>query len=356
MRVQMLFMVTVVAVVSVATTGVAQQGRAAQATAVPDVQKLGPQVGSTVPDFSLPDQNGRTRTLRSLMGPKGLMLVFSRSADWCPYCKTQLVEIQGRLEELRRGGLGVAVITYDSVEVLADFGRRRQVTLPLLSDKGSAVIRRYGILNTTVDPKNENFGYPFPGTFMLDTRGVVTSRFFEQAFQERSTVSSVLVRLGNQIALPATTVKSPQMTITSYVTDQTVAPGTRFSVVLDVTPGPKMHVYAPGVTGGYRPIGLTLELPPGLRASTAQYPPSEEYVFEPLNERVQVYQKPFRIVQDVVVDSTPAGVAALGKQLALKGTLRYQACDDSICFNPQTVPLTWTVAVRELDRERVARP
>jgi hypothetical protein len=184
---------------------------------------------------------------------------------------------------------------------------------------------------------------------------VVTSRFFDQAFQERSTVSSVLVRLGSQLALPATTVKSPQMTVTSYVSDQAVAPGTHFSVVLDVTPGPRMHVYAPGVAGGYRPIGLTLELPPGLRAGSAQYPASEEYVFEPLNERVQVYQKPFRIVQDVVVESTPAAVAALGKQVTLKGTLRYQACDDKICFNPQTMPLTWTIAVRELVRERVPR-
>ena len=47
-----------------------------------DVSKLGPQVGGRVPDFSLPDQNGKTRTLQSIMGPKGAMLVFLRSADW----------------------------------------------------------------------------------------------------------------------------------------------------------------------------------------------------------------------------------------------------------------------------------
>ena len=49
---------------------------------LPDVQKLGPQAGDHVPDFTLLDQNGRSRTLTSLMGPKGLMLVFFRSADW----------------------------------------------------------------------------------------------------------------------------------------------------------------------------------------------------------------------------------------------------------------------------------
>src|SRR5262245_44166960 len=54
----------------------------ARAQALPDVQKLGPQVGDRVPDFTLRDQDGRQRTLASLIGPKGLMLVFFRSADW----------------------------------------------------------------------------------------------------------------------------------------------------------------------------------------------------------------------------------------------------------------------------------
>jgi hypothetical protein len=47
-----------------------------------DVSKLGPQVGERIPDFSLPDQNGKKQTLQSIMGPKGAMLVFIRSADW----------------------------------------------------------------------------------------------------------------------------------------------------------------------------------------------------------------------------------------------------------------------------------
>ena len=65
-------------------------GLVAQATAqqpapqpvLPDVQKLGPQIGTRVPDFTLLDQKGQPRTLTSLIGPKGLMLVFFRSADW----------------------------------------------------------------------------------------------------------------------------------------------------------------------------------------------------------------------------------------------------------------------------------
>ena len=49
---------------------------------LPEVERFGPQIGERVPDFSLVDQFGEMRDLESLMGPNGLMLVFSRSADW----------------------------------------------------------------------------------------------------------------------------------------------------------------------------------------------------------------------------------------------------------------------------------
>ena len=42
----------------------------------------GPAVGSTVPALEMKDLNGKTQTLSSLSGSKGLMLVFFRSADW----------------------------------------------------------------------------------------------------------------------------------------------------------------------------------------------------------------------------------------------------------------------------------
>ncbi len=47
-----------------------------------DGVKTGPKIGERVPDFALPDQNGQERSLHELMGPKGLLLVFLRSADW----------------------------------------------------------------------------------------------------------------------------------------------------------------------------------------------------------------------------------------------------------------------------------
>ncbi len=55
---------------------------AAQEREPVDVSKLGPQVGELVPDFSLPDQNGRVWTRDSILGPNGAILLFHRSADW----------------------------------------------------------------------------------------------------------------------------------------------------------------------------------------------------------------------------------------------------------------------------------
>ena len=44
--------------------------------------KTGPEVGSTLPSFEALDQNGRPQNLKSILGPKGALLVFFRSADW----------------------------------------------------------------------------------------------------------------------------------------------------------------------------------------------------------------------------------------------------------------------------------
>lgn len=267
------------------------------------------------------------------------------------------MELQGRAKELEKAGMGLAAIVYDPPAVLAEFASRRGIAFPLLSDAGSAAIKRYGILNTTVPETNRLRGYPFPGTFTLNRRGVVTARFFEQAYQERQTVASVLVRLGGALDLPATKTSAGHIEITSFATDRVAAPGTRFSIVLDVTPGPRIHVYAPGVKG-YRAIALRVHPQPGLVVGDAIFPAPETYHFKPLDEHVLVYQGPFRIIQDVMLDPSRQAAAALKglTRMTIGATLDYQACDDKLCFLPQSVPLSWTIDVRPLDTERAKSP
>ena len=237
--------------------------------------------------------------------------------------------------------------------MLADFAARRGITFPLLSDQGSAVIKQYGILNTTVAATSSNYGIPFPGTFFLDANGVVTSRLFEAAYQERDTITSALVRRGAKVDVPAVKVAASKLTFTTFITDAVAAPGTHFSIVVDAVPGPRVHVYAPGVAG-YKPISLEVQPQPALIVRAHQFPKPEDYVFKPLNEHVAVYQRPFRIVQDLEIDPSPQAAGALKdrSEMTIRGSLAYQACDDSVCFAPQSVPLSWTIGLRALDRDR----
>jgi hypothetical protein len=90
-----------------------------------------------------------------------------------------------------------------------------------------------------------------------------------------------------------------------------------------------------------------------VRISRPRYPASEIYHFKPLDERVAVFQKPFRLVHEVVLEGNPKAQAAMRGEtsLTVSGTLDYQACDDKICYNPVSVPVSWTVELRPLVRE-----
>ena len=292
------------------------------------------------------------------------------------------MELQGRLKELQDKGLGLAAISYDPPETLADFSSRRGITFPLLSDAGSATIARYGLLNplpeeaqgpnkddpavkaevqkyvSVVRPNAAMIGIAFPGTFILDRRGYVTSRFFEDFYIERNTVSNLMMKVGGKASsVAATKVATAHLDLTTYPSDAAVAPGNRFSLALAVVPHARIHIYAPGATG-YRIVGITITPQPFVRVLPMPFPKPETYFFKPLNERVPVYQKPFTLVQELILEGTPAAQAALrGKDaLTLSGALEYQACDDKVCFNPTSVPLFWTLTLRPLVTERPAKP
>ena len=204
------------------------------------------------------------------------------------------------------------------------FADAKRIAFPMLSDVGSVVIHRYDLLNREMrrllnremrratpeepEPRDtdgflEHYGIPYPGTFVLDPDGRVTARFFEPRYQERFTVSSIAVRLGDPLAgtdREATGVATNHLELLAYPSDTVVVPGNRVALVLEVTPKPSMHVYAPG-DHSYRVIGLTVNAPRFIEAHDVTYTESETYHFEPLDERVPVYQKPFRLIQDVTI-------------------------------------------------------
>jgi hypothetical protein len=56
--------------------------QAKHVNATNDGYATGPEPGQRIPGFTLPDQDGVSRSLPNLAGPNGLLLVFYRSADW----------------------------------------------------------------------------------------------------------------------------------------------------------------------------------------------------------------------------------------------------------------------------------
>lgn len=293
------------------------------------------------------------------------------------------MELQDQLAALAEEGIGIAAVSYDSTEVLADFARRRGITFPLLSDDDSKVITEFGILNTVAEeglgPDADNpevqadvaryvsvfgasqliVGTPYPGTFMVDRRGRVTSRFFEEFYRERNTTSNVMLKLGVGVSpIEAVQGETAHLKFTAYPSNSTVTVGTRFSLALEVEPGENMHVYAPGAEEkGYRVIGFNLAPNPLARVEPVAYPESEIYYFEPLDEHVPVYQDKFTLLQEIVMDASREAETVMGEldALTLTGTLEYQACDDAICFLPQSVPVSFTLDLELPDRQRANR-
>ena len=125
---------------------------------------------------------------------------------------TQLVELQDRVDEFKSAGFDVYVVSYDSQPSLARFADRYGITYDLLSDAGSAVIRRFGILNTIIDPGDRQarpyYGIPYPWTYVVDASGVVTEKFFNRHYATRTSPTTILDKaLGRALTRPESPVE-----------------------------------------------------------------------------------------------------------------------------------------------------
>jgi hypothetical protein len=139
-----------------------------------------------------------------------------------------------------------------------------------------------------------------------------------------------------------------QLTVTTSQSASAATPGSVISLFVDVAPKPKMHVYAPEQAGGYIRVELDLDDDKAFKPSRPIFPKASNYYFAPLNVTFKVYGKPFRIRQDLTLARTAALTrrAAASEPLAITGTLRYQACDDEVCYRPDEVAVKWTIALR----------
>ncbi len=248
------------------------------------------------------------------------------------------MELQQHLDEFTAAGIRVLAVSYDTVEELATFAEAYGIRYPLLSDLGSEVIRRYGILNTTLEPDHKNYGIPFPGAYVLDPDGRVVEKSFFQQYQVRPAAQSVL---RDAFGVDFEVRDNPRA--------ETGAPGVRVEAVLgasslafmrrvpllvrfDVDEG--LHLYGEPIPDGYIPTTVTVSAPEGIEAGTPVPPSTHPFRVEGLADEFLVFDG--RAEFEIPLTAT----VREGGPFTLEVTVRFQACDDRQCFLPQERTLT----------------
>jgi len=133
-----------------------------------------------------------------------------------------------------------------------------------------------------------------------------------------------------------------RLTVAASADALAVVPGRPIVLRFDMVPAAGIHVYAPG-NPDYIPVSVTLAPQAGLQAQPPVYPPAEKYVFGELKETVKVYNRPFQVRQQIVIGR--AAAKAAGTSITIAGSVRFQACDDKVCFPPATLPVSITLPV-----------
>ncbi|MGH9543781.1 MAG: peroxiredoxin family protein [Terriglobales bacterium] len=279
------------------------------------------ETGEKAPSFRLKDQFGREQSNDTPRGTNGTVLLFFRSADWRPFCKGQLVQLQNSKSRFEAQGIKLAAISYDSPAILKDFTDRHKIDFPLLADPDSKVSRSFHVLNEKADGMTR--GMALPGFFYIDKAGVIREKYFEVNYVDRFTPNNVIAKLFPELTEEVSSkVAAPHLELALAQSDRAVIPGSRVSLFVDVGLPPDTHVYAPGVTG-YKPIALIVQPSAEIEVAAAGYPEAKTLYLDAIKEKVAVFEGKFQIVQDVKIAASKALIQSLG---------------------PQGKPFTWTVS------------
>ena len=265
------------------------------------------------------------------------------------------MQLQNAKQRFEAQGLKLAAISYDSPAILKDFAQRHKIEFPLLADPNSEIIRSFNVLNS--EAKGMTKGMAYPGFFYVDSSGVIREKYFTPKYTDRLTANNVIAKLFPELSAEVTqNVNAPHLQLTLEQSDRSVIPGGRVSLIAEIELPPHVHVYSPGVQG-YKAIQLTLQGLPGIELQPVVYPSSKMLYLEAIQERVPVFEGKFRISQDLTV--TPSRTAdalrsvfSKERTISITGDLKYQACDQTVCYPPTSVAVKWQLEILPLDLHR----
>ena len=146
---------------------------------------VGPTLGEQAPEISVVNTQEQAVNIKEISGEHGLIILFFRSADWCPFCKKHLIELNEHAEQFTKLGYGLAAISYDNTDILKTFADQKNISYPLLSDQKVQTMLAYGIVNSEYAVDSDHYGIPYPGVVVIDNKGKVIHRHFFKGYKKR---------------------------------------------------------------------------------------------------------------------------------------------------------------------------
>ncbi len=234
---------------------------------------------------------------------------------------------------LEKNGVHIAAVSYDSQEILAAFAQKHSIGYPLLSDKGSETIRKFGIFNSNMAPDLRAHGVPHPVEYLVSADGTVVQKYFVPNYQHRVTGSAVALREFGAVAAgaPMVTVESGALAVRIGFPSAKVFAGQEVSFFADFTLQPRWHIYGSAVPEGYTKTSITFESSNVVRQKL-ELPTAEMLDIPALGETLPVYSGLFRGIGTLLLKyPLPEG------PLLLQGRLACQQCSDTVCEPPESM-------------------
>jgi peroxiredoxin len=267
---------------------------------------------------------------------------------------TQLVELQAALPKFEAAGIKLYAVSYDEADALSEFARHHGITYPLLSDKGSKVIRSYGIENHFVTKDQvPYYGIPFPGTYLVDENGIVTEKIFSRGLANRSSAESMIdsalgeILLGDEEPSASGGDEDIQVSATYHGGGGSLKGAVLREIIVRFELGERLHIYDDPVPEGMVATRISVSGPAGLCTGERNAPPTRALQLPGLRETLQVWdgRVDFRI--PVWADDRIASLVREREytEEEIGVQVDYQACDDQTCRIPQTDTLTIKVPV-----------
>jgi len=211
------------------------------------------------------------------------------------------------------------------------FAEAQHLGYPCLSDQGSVVITKFGILNTNVPAGNKFHGIPFPTNYLIGPDGVVRAVYFLPDYQTRVASSEILLDSFGETGARSVTIDVEDLRVVISPTADRTVPGRELGIAADFSVAPGWHIYGEPLPSNYTPTAIEFDADTVVSQSF-EYPTPEKVTFEALGETLPVYAGNFRAKGKILVKS---GLKPGDYQL--KGKLKFQQCSKDICKIPQSV-------------------